>query len=296
MTSPPSSPRDRKAPARPSSPLPLDPGSPAPPPAAVPASPAASASSSFLFEERPAPDLPPLEEALAELVDPAAPLPDFAPLPTRPGSGPGSGSGSGGRSESRLGVAPDVAAGSQGITREIYATWADKGRRGKGIYKRFVEAMQRAADEFEVLAVARWNSQAEKDWRANAMLLEATRPDRFRLAPGRGAGGAVPAGAGLSAGTSGNPALVPAPIRIFLPPEAVVRPAGEAVSSSSAAVSSLSAPPAAPVSSSGRAAPRAPESGGGVDLSQTDDEDMSSDMSDEDDELQDDEAEAPAAE
>ena len=132
----------------------------------------------------------------------------------------------------RLGVAPEVALGSCGVSRSVFSHWASladkKPTSPAGI---LFGALGKAEDDYEVDLVLRAQSFAQRDPAMHRFLMITTR--RHRFGPPQ-----LPTGPGQLPPASSTPLIPQA--RIFLPPELPPPAAGS--SSSSSATTSIRTP------------------------------------------------------
>jgi hypothetical protein len=72
-----------------------------------------------------------------------------------------------------------VACRAASISLDTLSRWKKKGVAGEEPYVSFLEALQKAEDDWEVAAVKAIHAAGEKDWRAHLELLSRRRPERW---------------------------------------------------------------------------------------------------------------------
>lgn len=79
----------------------------------------------------------------------------------------------------RKGAPPDVAAAVAGVALRTWYHWRQQGRDGVEPYASLEADVQQAEAEQEINYVARIAEAGQKDWKANAWLLERSKPQRW---------------------------------------------------------------------------------------------------------------------
>lgn len=81
----------------------------------------------------------------------------------------------------RTGIAMDTAARFAGIPRQTLFDWLARGRaaRATPVYREFVEQVEEAIAQFEVLALARITKAGDEQWQADAWRLERKFPEKY---------------------------------------------------------------------------------------------------------------------